>query len=392
MWVFSVCLKRVNIDRTINQFNRMYIYKFPINFFINHLKGLTMKPQIPAPKKSSKLFIAICVIVLLNIIPQNDLLFAQSLDIPSSKYGISFGNSKYFTGLRFNLVDKHVDRITGINVTFWKSKENEEAIMRGISLGIIPEAGDMGYIQLGVAGVGATHSLSGLTMGILGAGAGGDISGITIGGLGAGAGGSVTGISIGGLGVGGGKNLTGINIGGLGAGAGGDVRGLSLGLFGVGAGQNMWGINIGGLGAGAGQDIFGITLGGLGAGAGQTMTGINIGGLGVGAGQELRGLSLAVLAAGSPSIKGITIGGLAVGGVEITGITLSIAHVRIEDDGILTGFGFSAFNYVKGLVRGVTLGIVNYAYEVNGIQLGLVNYVEGNPSGLKILPLFNTNF
>ena len=76
----------------------------------------------------------------------------------------------------------------------------------------------------------------------------------------------------------------------------------------------------------------------------------------------------------------------------MTGFSAALAHVRIEDDGILTGFAASAFNYIKGVVKGVTLGVVNYAYEVHGIQLGLVNYVADNPAGLKILPIFNTNF
>jgi hypothetical protein len=81
-----------------------------------------------------------------------------------------------------------------------------------------------------------------------------------------------------------------------------------------------------------------------------------------------------------------------VGGVEITGLTVALAHVRIEDDGILTGLTASAFPYIKGTLKGVSLGIFNYAYEVNGIQIGLLNYVADNPSGLKILPLFNTSF
>ena len=44
---------------------------------------------------------------------------AQSLDIPSKKWGLSFGNSKEFTGLRFNFRDHGVVRITGVNVTLW---------------------------------------------------------------------------------------------------------------------------------------------------------------------------------------------------------------------------------------------------------------------------------
>jgi hypothetical protein len=44
------------------------------------------------------------------------------------------------------------------------------------------------------------------------------------------------------------------------------------------------------------------------------------------------------------------------------------------------------------LLRGVSVGIVNYAYDVSGVQLGLVNYIDDNPPGLKVLPLFNTKF
>jgi len=336
-----------------------------------------------------KYFVYLMLLIFMFV--QVNFIYGQSLDVPVKGYGISFGNSKRFAGLRFNFRDRRVDRIDGMNITLWKADENENAIIRGISLGIIPEAGDMGYLQLGF-GVVADYQLSGISIGILGAGSGGDMDGINIGGLGAGAGGSITGINIGGLGAGAGQDLVGLNIGGLGAGAGQNAIGVNLALLGAGAGQNLYGITLGGLGAGAGQNVAGITFGGLAAGAGQNMTGLNIGGLGVGAGQELRGLSFALLGAGAPTIKGVTVAGLAVGGVEITGLTAALAHVRIEDDGILTGLTASAFTYIKGSLRGVSLGIVNYAYEVSGIQIGLVNYVADNPPGLKILPIFNTSF
>jgi hypothetical protein len=270
-------------------------------------------------------------------------LSAQSLDIPVKGYGISFGNSKKFAGLRFNFRDKRVDRIDGLNVTLWKADENEEAIMRGISLGIIPEAGEMGYFQVGF-GVVAEYQLSGVTLGILGAGAG--------------------------------QNVTGVNIS----------------LLAAGAGQNLYGITLAGLGAGAGQNVTGITFGGLGAGAGQTMTGINIGGLGVGAGQELSGFSVALLGAGAPEVTGVTVAGLAVGGEEITGLSIALAHIRVENDGVLTGVTAAAFPYIKRFLKGISFGIFNYAHEVSGIQIGLLNYVADNPSGLKILPIFNTSF
>ncbi len=148
-------------------------------------------------------------------------LSGQSLDIPSHRWGISFGNSREFTGLRFNFRDSRVRRISGINVTLWQPrKDNKEAVVSGISLGVIPGGGTLKGIQVGLLGIAAETKLSGISVGLLGLGSGGDISGINIGGLGAGAGEDVKGLNVGGLGVGAGEDLFGINIGGLGAGAG----------------------------------------------------------------------------------------------------------------------------------------------------------------------------
>ena len=49
-------------------------------------------------------------------------------------------------------------------------------------------------------------------------------------------------------------------------------------------------------------------------------------------------------------------------------------------------------NGIKGKQTGVSLGIVNYAYELKGIQIGLINYVRENPKYLKVLPLINARF
>jgi hypothetical protein len=58
----------------------------------------------------------------------------------------------------------------------------------------------------------------------------------------------------------------------------------------------------------------------------------------------------------------------------------------------LKGSGAASFNYVQGDLKGLTIGIFNYAHQVKGIQLGVLNYVRDNPKGLKFLPLFNTGF
>lgn len=308
-------------------------------------------------------FFHILITLILLFFGFNSNVVSQSLDIPASEWGISFGNSKKFTGLRFNYRDHSVESIKGVNITLWDSYDNEFAEVNGISLGIMPSAGYINGFQFGIAGVAAEKELSGFSVGLIGAGCGGDISGVGIGGLGMGSGGSMSGIFLGGLGVGCGGDISGIIVGGLGAGAGGSLSGFSFGLLGVGAGHNVSGINIGGLGIGAGNKLTGITLGGLGA--------------------------------GSPSIRGLTIAGLGIGSTDIRGFSLAIGTIRIEDElgeGNYSGFAASAFNYIKGTQTGVSLGIVNYAYQLSGFQIGLINYVRDNPDFLKILPLVNFNF
>lgn len=308
----------------------------------------------------------------------NSEIQAQSLDIPSKKWGISFGNSKEFTGLRFNIQDDGVRKINGINFTLWRpKKDNPDSVINGMSLGLMPGGGHLRGIQLGVAGVGAEESLKGISVGLIGVGAGEDVMGINIGGIGAGTGGNMFGLNIGGLGVGAGEDLIGINIGGLGCGAGRDMKGFNFGALGAGAGGDVYGLNIGGLGIGAGENMIGINLGGLGVGAGEKLAGINIGGLGCGA----------------PEVTGLSVGGLGVGGKYLRGVHLSLGTIMTDKSGgVMTGLAVSSFNYIRGDQVGLSIGIVNYAWNVKGVQIGLVNIVRNNPRGLKVLPLFNTSF
>jgi len=46
----------------------------------------------------------------------------------------------------------------------------------------------------------------------------------------------------------------------------------------------------------------------------------------------------------------------------------------------------------SGNFSGLSIGIVNYARSVTGLQIGVINIVRNNPKGLRVLPLFNTNF
>jgi len=309
-------------------------------------------------KQNRQSLILFCLIILLF---STQIHASDSLTIPAKKWGICFGNSTTFAGLRFNVVDKNIEIINGINVTLWKPKDEfAGGTVNGLSLGLAPFAAKLNGIQIGIVGVGAKENVNGISIGLLGVGSGGDMKGI--------------------------------NIGGIGIGAGGNLIGLNVGLIGAGAGGNVIGINIGGLGIGAGKSLTGFNFGLFGVGAGEHVRGINIGGLGVGAGDTLAGLTLAGIGAGASKVKGIALAGGGIGGESITGIAIAIGTIHIANNGTFTGLAISAFNNIKGTQKGVAIGIVNYAYRLKGIQIGLINIVRDNPKGRKALPIININF
>jgi hypothetical protein len=299
--------------------------------------------------------------ILIGMALVSSAAFGQSLDIPVKGFGISFGNSKNFTGLRFNFRDRDVERITGVNVTFWSPIDKEPtSIITGVSFGPVVGGGTLTGVQYGLLGVAAHHSSTGLNVGGLGIGAGGNVVGVNIGGLGMGAGINVVGINIGGLGIGAGGSLVGITVAGLGAGAGGDITGFNIAGIGMGAGGRLAGINIAGIGAGAGDEVIGLTVAGIGFGA--------------------------------PEVRGFAAGGIAVGGKDLKGLFAAGGIVHVPLGGTFSGGAVSPFNYIRGAQSGISVGVVNYAHTVKGFQLGVVNIVRDNPSGLKVLPLFNTSF
>ena len=341
------------------------------------------------PAKMSELYSVITAVLLFTSLQ----ISAQSFDIPSSRWGLSFGNSEKFNGLRINWRDKNVEQINGINITLWIADSNRTATVNGLSLGLVmPEAAYLKGIQIGGLGVAAKKGITGITVGLLGAGSGGKITGLTFGGLGVGSGGGINGLAIGGLGVGSGGNLRGVALGGLGIGSGGQVTGVMLGGLGVGAGGDVTGLLFGGLGVGSGGDMTGIQVGGLAVGAGGEITGLSIGGLGVGSGEQMRGIAIGGIGVGAPRISGLAIGGIGVGGKEIKGVALAAGFIRIADHGYFKGLSAGAFSYIKGRQNGLSIAIVNYAEELNGVQLGLINIAKNNPDFFRILPVMNLHF
>ena len=104
--------------------------------------------QIVSQSRNFRRFFNILFLIILLSGSGKNLLYAQSLDLPNERYGMSLGNSKNFTGLRINFIDKEVDEINGVNVTLWRAKENKDAEVKGISLGLVSqEAGRLIGIQ-----------------------------------------------------------------------------------------------------------------------------------------------------------------------------------------------------------------------------------------------------
>jgi hypothetical protein len=142
------------------------------------------------------------------------------------------------------------------------------------------------------------------------------------------------------------------------------------------------------VGVGSGGSISGLTISGIGVGSGGTVTGVTVAGIGAAAGGRLKGLTIAGAGIGAPEIEGVgvTLGGI--GGNEVRGIYVAGAHLKVVDDGYFRGAAISAFSKINGRQDGLTIGLINYARELNGVQVGVVNISE-NGGNRRILPVVN---
>jgi hypothetical protein len=174
---------------------------------------------------------------------QDALYNGKALNFPFRKYGISIGNSIDFTGIRINLADKNVNKIYGLNITFWL---NDCSAVNGISIGVIPMAGSMQPINIGILGLGTDpNNLNGLSLCGLVIGSGGSINGLSLSGLiimTDGEESRISGIAMAGLGIGSGKAINGLAIGGLGVWTNGDINGIASSLVYLSGKQNFRGI------------------------------------------------------------------------------------------------------------------------------------------------------
>ncbi|HKL87814.1 MAG TPA: hypothetical protein VJ884_02340, partial [Salinibacter sp.] len=120
--------------------------------------------------------------------------------------GLSIGDSRRVTGLRFNYRDRYLDRVHGLNLTLWRPYDDAGGTINGIAVGLPLTGGDqLRGISIG-AGLMAQTALQGISVGILGVGSDGRLGGIGLGGIGIGAGDRLHGLMVGGLGAGAGDD------------------------------------------------------------------------------------------------------------------------------------------------------------------------------------------
>lgn len=180
---------------------------------------------------------------------EDTLLNRKSLNFPTKKWGISIGNSYEFNGIRVNFADENVKTINGVNLTFWlRFAKNQNAVVNGISIGVIPTAGKMQPINVGLIGVGTSNNnLNGLSVGGILIGSGGSINGLSISGIMTMADGEdskISGVAISGLGVGAKKAINGFSIAGFMVGTEGDINGFTTSIFHINCEETLRGVAI----------------------------------------------------------------------------------------------------------------------------------------------------
>lgn len=263
-------------------------------------------------KKSVVLTISILLMEGLCLSAQDSISNCKAINFPFRKYGISIGNSCEFTGIRINFADKNVKRINGLNVTFWvknlsidKFPNNYDAVVNGITLGVIPVGGSMQPINIGLIGIGA-KKLNGLTVGGLSIHSFGEINGVCISGL---------------------------------ASAGSNINGLSI--------NGLWTES---------SVISGFAVSGFIVGVDETINGFAFGGFGVASSGKINGITASFVYLGAQDYRGI---GITPGYLK-TGIHKGIAIAGYTNSDQFHGLSIALYNRTHEL-HGLQVGLLNFA-------------------------------
>lgn len=244
--------------------------------------------------------------------------------------GIGIGHVPRVTGLRINLSDRSLDRVTGANVTLWRPRDGGPVggRVRGLAIGLAPQAGFVDGVGLGLAAVGE-------------------------------------------------EGMAGIQLGGLAAVAGESLRGIQAGGLAAVSGSEVHGIQLGGLAVVAAETLKGIQMAGLGVVAGCRMQGVQIAGIGAEVGRECE----------DAAIRGLTAAGYRVRAPEIHGVTAALLRIEAET---VRGLSVGGLQRSQEHV-GLAVGVVNWTDRLRGVQLGVLNRAGNNPHPFRVLPLVNLN-
>jgi hypothetical protein len=331
------------------------------------------------------------------------------LSLTVKGWGLALGNVPRVNGVRINWRDRYLEQVNGLNITLWHPidlpRDAPGGTVNGISLWLFAPAADrMNGINIGGVAPLARQRLWGVNLGGLGVISEGEVTGLSYGTLVVVGERSVTGISLGGLALVGqgpitGLNLsgmavvsedgvTGVSVGALGAVVSqGPIRGFQFGGLAVVSEEGLWGFQAAGLAGVTGGGMTGINLAGLALVAEDRITGLSVGGLAVVSQGPIRWLQAGGLAVVSEeSVTGLTLAGYRIHAPRLTGLALSIVHMTPTD---LTGIGVGGYNDVRGVQRGITIGLLNRAQELHGIQIGLFNFAENNRAPFRYLPVLN---
>lgn len=313
----------------------------------------------------------------------------SSIDIGIKSIGISFGNSEYWNGIRLNVTDCDVKKVSGINITLWNPKNTLDLSINGIALGLAPAGRSINGISIGLAAVLGKKHLRGINIGGI-ATVGGNMEGFNFGGLATVAKENISGINFGGLATIAKGNIIGFSFGGMALISNQNIRGINIGGLATVSKGKIQGLNIGGLAIVSKDKVEGINVGGLAIVAKENICGINIGGLALVSNGNIYGLNQAVLASVSRgSIKGINISGYKLEADSFYGLNITPGWVELND---LHGVSISSFHKIDGIQKGVVIGVVNIAEELYGFQFGLINIAKNNTGVTKVLPLLNCHF
>lgn len=285
-----------------------------------------------------------------------------SLNLMIHETGIAFGHAPRVNGIRINLQDRYLERVNGLNLTLWSppGRGDVGGDVNGFAVGLVaPTAARLNGVQAGLAAVVASERLAGVSVGGLAVVSEGERYGISVAGLASVSERNAAGVGVAGLAVVSEGRLTGLHAAGLATVAEGDLVGIHFGGLAAVSEGGMRGIGIGGLAVVSEGTLSGIAVGGLAAAGERGLSGIGVAGLAVVSDAETRGIAVALGATG-------------------------------END--LRGLGVATYNRYRGVQRGLTIGVFNWASELRGVQIGLLNRADNNPPALRWLPLLNASF